>query len=358
MRLRDPIKKVIELRRRLRPFPGHFRQMSLRFVHNVGRLCLLRLRAWLTGRKLVVIELPERLGDIIACTPFAGRHRRENPRDLIVWAARSAYTDVLRGNPDLDGLLPLYCITDWILLRNLLCLADKTYDLSIPPKYCEKCWRWCVKGDTPWNVNSMNYFDFGTLLSAHSRAAGFPLDEGEPSVPINERAPGRVDRLGLPNRFVCVHTKSEDNSKDWRSAHWNRLIDHLNDVYGMSVVEIGLCSPLARKEDGGYHNICGLTSIAESVVLIRRAALFIGIDSGPAHLANAVKTPGIVLLGRHRVWDQYMPYTGFYADPRNCRIVRHSGPASELPLGSCIIAIDEFLRERSGSMRITGVTGG
>ena len=39
-----------------------------------------------------------------------------------------------------------------------------------------------------------------------------------------------------------------------------------------------------------------------------------------------------------------MPYTGFYADARNCRILRHAGPVTDLPLGSVPrIAVDEIL---------------
>ncbi len=38
-----------------------------------------------------------------------------------------------------------------------------------------------------------------------------------------------------------------------------------------------------------------------------------------------------------------MPYTGFYADARNCRILRHAGPVSDLPLDLCLVAVDEVL---------------
>ncbi len=54
---------------------------------------------------------------------------------------------------------------------------------------------------------------------------------------------------------------------------------------------------------------------------------------GWAHLANAVKTPGDILLGRYWKWDYYMPHTGFYAEARNCRILRHIGPVSDMPWG-------------------------
>lgn len=68
-----------------------------------------------------------------------------------------------------------------------------------------------------------------------------------------------------------------------------------------------------------------------------------GSCGGPSHLANAVKTPGVILLGRFGTWDYYMPCTGFYADSRNCRILRHAGAVSDLPLGLCLNVVDEVL---------------
>ena len=56
-----------------------------------------------------------------------------------------------------------------------------------------------------------------------------------------------------------------------------------------------------------------------------------------------VKTPGVILLGRYWKWDYDMPYTGFYADARNCRILRHISPVSDLPVELCLNAVDEVL---------------
>ena len=172
---------------------------------------------------------------------------------------------------------------------------------------------------------------------------GARLTKETPKYRSAGRSASRVDRLELPDRYVCIHTTSEDGLKDWQPTHWNRLIDHIIVVHGLCVVELGLRSPLGRDDDANYRNLCGQTGIAESAEIIRRAALFIGIDSGPAHLANAVKTPGVILLGRYLTWDYYMPYTGFYADARNCRILRHAGPVTDLPLDLCLNAVDEVL---------------
>ncbi len=334
---------LIELRQRLKPYPGHYRLLVTSFFCNLARLLPLKLRAWLTGRKLIMIGLPERMGDIVACTPLATWLRQQYPRSLIVWVARLPYYEVLRGNPDIDAVVSPYCLTEWVWMKKLRWIHDQVYDLLIPPRCCKMCQHGVIKEGAAAEVTSLNYLDFGSLLSSHSRSAGCPLDEGEPVVPFSRKIAGRVDRLKLPEHYVCIHTSSEDGLKDWQPAHWNALVDHLTRVHGLCVVELGLHSLLGRDGDESYHNLCGQTGIAEMAEVIRRAALFIGIDSGPSHLANAVKTPGMVLLGSYFWWDSYMPYTGFYASSSNCRILRHAGPVADLPLEMCLAALDEVL---------------
>ena len=62
-------------------------------------------------------------------------------------------------------------------------------------------------------------------------------------MPISREIARRVDLLKLPDRYVCIHTASENFLRDWQPTHWNRLIDHINGVHGLSVVELGLRSP-------------------------------------------------------------------------------------------------------------------
>jgi ADP-heptose:LPS heptosyltransferase len=73
-------------------------------------------------------------------------------------------------------------------------------------------------------------------------------------------------------------------------------------------------------------------SILETAEVIRRASLFIGVDSGPAHMANAMGTPGVVLLGRYEAFDQYMPYTGRFAREEAARVIQWPEPAREIPV--------------------------
>jgi ADP-heptose:LPS heptosyltransferase len=48
---------------------------------------------------------------------------------------------------------------------------------------------------------------------------------------------------------------------------------------------------------GNVFNLAGKTSLRESAAIMLRGRLFIGNDSGPAHLAAAVGAPLVVLSG-------------------------------------------------------------
>ena len=46
-----------------------------------------------------------------------------------------------------------------------------------------------------------------------------------------------------------------------------------------------------------YLNLSNKLSILSTAEVIKRSSIFIGLDSGPSHIANAVGTKGIILMG-------------------------------------------------------------
>jgi len=46
-----------------------------------------------------------------------------------------------------------------------------------------------------------------------------------------------------------------------------------------------------------WLNLCGRTTMAQSAEIMRRCRLVVGVDTGPMHVARAVKAPHVVLLG-------------------------------------------------------------
>src|SRR5262249_42516416 len=101
-------------------------------------------------------------------------------------------------------------------------------------------------------------------------------------------------------------------------------------------------------------------SILQTAEVIRRARFFIGVDSGPAHLANALKVPGIVLLGRLSVFRQYMPFNGFFASASPLvKMVRNpAGPVSELTVGEVTEALRYVARASVARINVLAPASG
>ena len=172
-------------------------------------------------------------------------------------------------------------------------------------------------------------------------SAGYP---GGPVLFPSAQAVAKVDRLGLPGRFVAIHCLSNEDVREWPAASWQRLVAAIAGDLGVDVVESGL-RPLAIEHDRERtRNLCGQLTILETAEVIRRAALFVGIDSGPAHLANAVGTQGVVLLGPYRGLDDYMPYSGGYQDGSTADLLRGTGALANLTVETVLSAISRRLQ--------------
>lgn len=121
------------------------------------------------------------------------------------------------------------------------------------------------------------------------------------------QAAERVDELwerlglnGLP--VVAVSPGARFEHKRWPIERFAELCQGLQREYPVQVVVIGgaedraLGAALAESVSGGVLNLAGETTLAETTEVLRRSRLFIGNDSGPAHLAAAVGTPCVTIF--------------------------------------------------------------
>lgn len=116
-------------------------------------------------------------------------------------------------------------------------------------------------------------------------------------------------------RRIVVHLGSGMPGKVWPVAHWRSLIRRLDVHLDAHVVVVGGAADnataklVAGEADAlRVSNWTGRTGVAELVALCEHADLFIGSDSGPAHIAAQCGTPTLVLFsGTNRV-DQWRPW--------------------------------------------------
>ncbi len=82
-------------------------------------------------------------------------------------------------------------------------------------------------------------------------------------------------------------------SKQWPLEHWARLAAMLQEKLGLPLVLNGAPGTLPRIPGTVAHE----SSVAGLIDATRRAAIVIGVDSGPLHLAAALSKPGVAIFG-------------------------------------------------------------
>lgn len=142
-----------------------------------------------------------------------------------------------------------------------------------------------------------------------------------------------LSRLNLPDQFVLLIPGASPERPAKRWPHFPELAGTLP----ISVVVAGTASEVilaeaVRATRPDVLDLTGKTSLFELGALARKAALAVGNDTGPTHLAAAVGCPTIALFGKDSNPSLSAP-RGLYAQ------VLQRGPLSELGVGEVLATI-------------------
>ena len=297
---------------------------------------------------LVAVALIEHRGDIVACEPIARRVREEHPDGYILWFVRKQYCTLIENNPSIDAAFPVHCLTEKdILVRSGL--LNLVIDLHFPERHCALCpesWTRPANMQSPGSVGLSNFYTFGSILRSVALFAGVTLRDELPRIYIGETEKKAVDALRLPPLFVVLHCNSNTGEKDWPRDKWEALARHMTVRHRCQIVEVGLQATLNDSGLASYINATGALSILETAEVIRRGKMFIGVDSGPAHLANAAGTYGIVLLGSYLGFKKYNPFSGNYGDGTNAALLHVEGAVTNIPVDRVRQAVDNVFQSQ------------
>jgi heptosyltransferase-3 len=321
----------------------HITKAFLHFLPNYVRLKNLRKK--IAPRKLVNINLVEHIGDIVTCEPVARHVRKTNPGAFVVWTCKKQYLPLVASNPDIDLVLPVFCLTEWLLMCRAK-LFDKTFNLHFTDVSCPACL--IPVGEVSGNhgVTARTYFTNRSLLAAFCESAGVPLVDADPVLHIPETARNDADKLSLPERYVAVQTVANERQKEWGETRWKKLIEEIIATTGHAVVEIGKDQPRHGVTNPMYRKLCGKPGIMTSAEVIRRSTVFVGTDSGPAHIANALGTFSVIILGSYKWFGKYMPFCGRFARGERCAVLRAEKDLDEIGVGETLAAVKRGLENR------------
>lgn len=275
------------------------------------------------------------LGDTVLMTPVVSALRRWRPDLHIAALVESRFAAVLHGNPKLDEVIEApaggFGFLGGLSAKRAAVAAIRRhpYDLALNLHGGTTSLLYTRLARSRYTVGSVSYrypFAYGLRAPAAAeiwrRTALHTVENqlaplqwlGIPVTPLPDlevfvastaraRIGSRLEALGLADRpFVLIHPTATLFTKQWAEEKFSRLVDHIASTYRLPVVLTvsGAERSVAQRIQAGTTTkpaVLDALSLSDLMAVIERAALFIGCDSGPAHIASALKKKVVVIFG-------------------------------------------------------------
>lgn len=257
--------------------------------------------------KQAVVALLEHLGDMIAAEPIARRLKADGYQ--VTWVTSDRYRELVDADKDVAKVLTVSCLSEWAAFPQER--YDLVADLHFDQRLCSSTNKPIAKRFGDRSVSLENYLDYGSLLGAFCATAGLPPLSDAPLLHVRPGPPA------LKGDYAVMHCAPNELERMWSRTNW-RMLAYDVAVSGLPIVEIGGTSTL----DGmrGVTDKTGILSVGELAGIIAGARIFIGCESGPAHIANALRKDSLIVTGSYRKWKSYNVWTGFLKDNPSCVI--------------------------------------
>jgi len=294
------------------------------------------------GAKILFIRLRS-LGDTLLSTPLYAALKNWRPDLRLTVLAETPNDEVLRNNPDIDGVIAIrkseksalgIFAARYSALRQV---RAEAFDCCINLHGgVTSAWMTALSGaDHRVGVNTFrNGFVYNIIVDVpqwkpparkpHTveYQIGWLQYLGLPPAPIpplrvvpdpSRRAAAltKLHAAGLAGGmdYAVIQPASRFHTKEWPADGFSAIADDISVKHGLQVVLLAgpgeeektrLVASQCRSSPVVVHDV----SVSEMAWVIQGARLFVGNDSGPTHIAAALKVPLVVLFGSSdsQVW--------------------------------------------------------
>jgi heptosyltransferase I len=257
---------------------------------------------------ILVIRLGA-MGDIIHALPAVASLKKSFPRSRLAWLVAERWMPLLDGNPAVDDLISFDRSGLGALRQTWLALRKLKPDLAID-------FQGLVQSAMAGRAAAPR-----TFLGFDRSVAREPLASSLYSRRVPVRGPHRIERnlqliaasgastmtheAWIPageleqevpaGPFVLASPFAGWKSKEWPLERYEALAEHLNRE-GVQLVANVPPDRLAELSNWKHVRV-QTSSIRGLIAATRRATAILGLDSGPLHLAAALRKPGVALFG-------------------------------------------------------------
>ena len=281
--------------------------------------------------KKILIIATRQIGDTLITTPLISTAKRIWPKAQIDFFGYESSLSMLSGNPDLHTLIgtkPKLKLKDY--LHQFISLFQR-YDLAIITQPSDRAYiyglvaarhrvgvipnepklNWWKKKISLHTVE-VDYFHQHVITEKIRLLEKFANDDILFGSAINVTAPKAA---AIPNDissqlssdYIVLHPSPLTAYKRWPLAHWAALIEELSQDY-LVVLSGGpvaqdkelnenIMSLLSENAKNKVLNLNGRLKLDQLGTLLRKAQLYIGVDTSVTHLAAACNIPTITLFG-------------------------------------------------------------
>jgi heptosyltransferase-3 len=267
--------------------------------------------------KSYLIISTRHLGDALLVTPIAHSIRQAKPDAQIDVLVLQGFEGMWEGNLDINQVITSPHRTGFINRLKEYKALWRRYDVALATTDSDRArWYAFIAGrqttgfytaHTSWiskhHVRYRQLFDnqhTHTVTMGLSLLNFFDIPKIPRVVAPTSLAPYSFTKIQKP--YIVLHCYPKFNYKAWDLQRWIELVLALNSK-GFSVALTGGSGNEEERyiehiaTTTGATSFAGKLSIAQTADLIKSSALFVGVDSGIAHVAAALSVPTVVLLG-------------------------------------------------------------
>lgn len=278
----------------------------------------------------ILILKPSSLGDVVQALPVLRLLKQHHPDSEIHWWIETGNAPLLEGDPDLAGVF-LFDRRRWALPQNWHELWDSIrelrrhrFDLVIDLQALARSGAigWlangqCFVGLQDGRELAHAYYDICIPRpSAQTHAVdwylsvlpaiGVPVHQNFEWMPRRVAAARAVEMLWLEDSrpAVALLPGARWENKRWPAASFRELVAQLRKVRSdLRFVILGgksdgvLAAEITPVAPDAVVDLTGRTSLVETIEVLRRCGVVVTNDTGPMHIAAALRRPVVALFG-------------------------------------------------------------